>query len=60
MTLEQYRQTQNMTRSEAARALSVTESTYYRWETGGALPRRQRLEQIKNWSRGKISADSFL
>ena len=60
MKLEQFRQDKNMSRSEAARTLSVNESTYYRWEKGTVLPRRDALAKISRWSGGKVKPNDFL
>lgn len=60
MKLQKFREKKGLSRSEAARALDVTESTYYRWEQGETLPRRRALAAIARWSCNQVTANDFL
>jgi transcriptional regulator with XRE-family HTH domain len=59
MTLREYLKASGITQEEFARQIGVHAVTVNRWVTGGALPLRLRMEQIRLATRGQVLPASF-
>ena len=59
MKLKQYREAMNISAKDAARDLSTTTVTLWRWETGKSIPDVYSMRQIVKWSKGTVTANDF-
>lgn len=56
MKLLHYRILSGKTRAEAAAELDVSVPTYWKWETGKAVPCPSNIREIVKWSAGAVTA----
>ena len=59
MTLEEYRHTNKKTISEMVNFFGVSQMTLWRWENGKAIPRKEMIKKIEEWSNGQITPMDF-
>lgn len=59
MRLEDFRILAGKSRPQAAADLGVDHVTYWRWETGRSVPRREQASRIILWSRGAVTINDL-
>jgi transcriptional regulator with XRE-family HTH domain len=59
MKLKQYREAMNISAKDAARDLSTSTVTLWRWETGKSIPDIESMRLIAKWSKGTVTANDF-
>ena len=58
--LYQFRQAKGITQDALAEAIGATKGMVSKWERGGAMPRRQYLEAIYQFTDGAVTANDFV
>ena len=59
MTLEEYRKTNRLNRSQMGRVLGVSGMTVCRYETGVRIPTREIMNRIIEETGGKVTPNDF-
>jgi transcriptional regulator with XRE-family HTH domain len=59
MKLKRYIHEQNLSPTDAARALNVSPEAVYNWTKGKRIPRKDEMKSIFVWSNGHVRPDDF-
>ena len=60
MKLKDYMDLKKIAIEDAAAAIGVATSSFYRYVDGRRFPRPDRLKRITEWSKGAVTANDFL
>ncbi len=59
MKLKIYRESLQISQSEAASQLLISKNVYNSWEYGVRIPRPAMMKKITEWSKGNVTANDF-